>query len=330
MKIILKKFFYKHKIISITAILLIIALLSFIALDLSIHIPVSIESNQTLSSFGSEKSKIYVQKSKEELTNNTLSYYKNILENNNSYVVDGFEITVYLSKDNKLILSQSALLDEFTDCRESPFNQKNATISSKTIGELKQYNAGYFINAKDGYPYRKNGVDLSYFRIITLDELIVYLFTQSVDWKKPFKLIINIGDKKNIDTAITELNAVLTKYNYTKYSVIVTKTNSMIKTLNRYPDLLRTASSSEILNFYYRSAFNVKTKETNYDVLYLTPYEFGINFCRERFVGYAKYSGIPIVFRNVNTNKKIEKIVEKKPDGIAGSLPKELYLESLK
>ncbi|MFA7065116.1 MAG: hypothetical protein WC177_06500 [Bacilli bacterium] len=330
MKIKLKKFFYKHKIISITAVFLIFALLFFTALDLSTYIPMHMKNNQSINSFGSAKSKVYVQKTKEDIIDNTLSYYKNILENNNTYVVDGFEITVFLSKDNKLIVSQSSLLDDFTDCRENPFNQKNVSISSKTIGELKQYNAGYYLNAKDGYPYRKSGMDLSYYRIITLDELIVYLNTQSVDWKKPFNLIINIGDKNNLDGAITELSNVLSEYNHTKYSVVITKSNSMIKMLDRYPEIQRTASYIEVINFYYKAAFFINNPVISYDILYLEPYFCGINFCKDRFTNYAKYCNIPIVFKDVNTTKKIQRIALKKPDGIAGFSPKEIFLETIK
>ncbi len=330
MNIKLKKFFYRHKIISVIAILLIFAAIFFTIVDLSLYIPVKMEPNTTKSSFGATKSKVYVQKGKEDKVNNTLSFYKNILENNNNYIVDGFEITVFMSKDNRLIVAENDLLDSFTNCKVNPFSQKNAKISSKTVGELKQYNAAYFMGEKDGYPYRNIGIDLSYFRIITLDELIVYLNTQSVDWKKTFNLIINIGDKNNLNNIVSQLNTTLKDYNYAKNCVVVTKSDYLKSILENYPDLMRTASNSEVSDLYFKAAFGVKDIEVSYDILYVNAFNSGVNLARNRIVDYARYCDIPIIFKDISSIKKIQKTANLKPDGIAGILPKDIYLETIK
>ncbi len=324
----LRKFFYRHKVTTVTAVLLLLIVIFYATIVAISYIKINAPSNITNNSFSASKTMVYVQKSESDRMDNTLMYYQNILQNNNSYSVDGFEIDLFISKDDKLVVSSYDKLDDISNSTLPPFSEKNVYISSKNIGELKQYNIAYNILVNGEYIYRKSDTDLTYARIITLDELLNYLKSQSVIWKKTFKLIINI-DNKNCERIIPTLNAVLSLYNYSDYCVIVAKSNT-VKKLIEYPLLKRTATPAETIAFFYSAALNIKNTNANYSLLYLKNWNYGINFGKKRFVSYANYLGVPLVYSNINTARKLNKVTSLAPNGISGSIPKEIYLSTLK
>lgn len=319
-----KKLFYRHKAVTVVALLLIILLFLHITLALTSYITISAPNNITDNKFTAANTLLFVQKSPDERMNNTLMYYKNILEDNNSYSVDGFEVDVFISKDNKLVVSSYEKLDQISDATLPPFNQKNVLISAKNIGELKQYNIAYNIAVEGEYIYRNSQADLAYARVITLDELLNYLKSQSTIWKKTFKLIINI-DGKNRDRIISTLNALLSLYNYYDYCVIVPKTNADVKLIATFPQLKRTATTSETIRFFYSGAFNIKNTEVDYSLLYIDNGAYGINFAKKRYVSYASYIGVPLILSNANSLNKINSYASIAPSGISGSDAKEIY-----
>lgn len=316
----LKKFFLHHKAVAVTLTAAVCLVVIVVLLCLSTYIPRSGSVNYDAAevknnTFISQNALLGADLS---LSDNapvyTMAAVKNIFENNNTFSADALRIPLRLTLDGRLIVFGSGTLDSYTDCDEV-FKEKNLSPEQKSAGELKQYNMGYHYLSQGKYPYRGQA-DLSYIRIITLEELLDYMRAQENVWKKNYRYFFEIKSEGGyLSNAVKTLDAVIGKYNISDRSA----------TLPSSADAKKIASSTETAMFYISCVFGVGLDNADYSVLILPMSFCGINFAKKSITDYARSKGIAVYFEGIKTAKDAEKALKAGADGIFAEDPALAY-----
>lgn len=308
----LKKFFLRHRATAVTLTAVLSLVIIVVLLCLSTYIPrsesVDYASDKVKNnSFISQNTLIGADLSlSEDAPPYTMAAVKLIFENNNSYSVDAMRIPLRITEDGRLVVFGSGTLDEYTDCDEV-FKEKNLNPEDKSAGELKQYNMGYHYVSQGKYPYRGK-TDLTYIRIVTLEEFLDYMRAQETLWKKNFRYFFEIESEGNYKTtAVNTLESVITKYGIADRSATLPSSADGSGTI---------ASGNNAADFYISCIFGASLENKKYSVLILPLSFCGINFAKKSIVNYARSYGIAVYFEGIETDKDVKKALAAGADGI--------------
>lgn len=330
----LKKFFLTHKPLVWTLTAIVAIILIVVALCLSTYIPKVSDTDYSsdrcvANPYIVETSLISAHRAGRNLApENTMAAFKACFENNNEYVVDILEFDLHITKDKRLILLHDETLDRTSDCNEV-FGEKNVKPEDKTLAELKQYNMGYHFTVNDEYIYRGENVDLSYCRIVSLEEVLDYLRTQESAWKKQFNYIIEIKNDGDLgNEAMQLLYETLQSYNLLNRTIVGTFNKSVSEYMDEHcPDVIRSAGIAEVLDFYFCCMFNVNLdkKDIKYKVLQIPYKDYVINLGKKAIIDYAHKYGIAVQYWTINDEKDIAALTEMGADAIITDDPKLAY-----
>lgn len=334
MNIRLRKFFLHHRKAAVALTAVISIILIFVLLCLSTYIP---RTEGTDYSSPAAQSNPYIVETalisahragRNIAPENTMAAFKACFENNNEYSVDILEFDLHITKDKKLILLHDDTLDRTSDCVET-FGEKDVRPENKTVGELKQYNMGYHFAIDGVYVYRGDRADLTYCRIVTLNEVLDYLRSQEAAWKKQFRYIIEIKNGGALGNEAADiLCRTLESYGLTERTVIGTFHGSVSDYIDEnYPQLIRSAGIAEVLGFYFSCMFGVDLdkKDIKYRVLQIPYRNFGINLGKKTIVDYAHKYGIAVQYWTINKEKDIRHLSEIGADAIITDDPRLAY-----
>lgn len=334
MNIKLKKFYLHHKKTAVTLTVVISVILILVLLCLSTYIPktgtTDYSSEAALSnSYITETALISAHRAGRNIApENTMAAFKACFENNNEYSVDILEFDLHITKDKKLILLHDDTLDRTSDCIDK-FGEKNVRPENKTIGELKQYNMGYHFTVDDVYIYRGERADLTYCRIVTLNEVLDYLRAQESVWKKQFSYIIEIKNGGELGNEATDiLYDTLTSYGIKDRTIVGTFQGSVSDYIDSaYPDLVRSAGIAEVIDFYFSCMFGVdlSKKDIKYSVLQIPYKDFVLNLGKKSIVDYAHKYGIAVQYWTINKEKDIRHLEKIGADAIITDDPRLAY-----
>lgn len=334
MNITFRKFYIKHK--TLTLILVPIALIVIILglVFLSAYIPRTVdtnyESNIALSNnFISEKTYLGVGTNVQNAPKDTLKYYKSIFENNNNYKVDMVELNIHITLDDKLVVLSESKLDNVSDSK-AIYNKKNLRPQDATYEQLKRYNLGYnFIDSSGVYPYREKTANLEEVRIMSLEEIFSYLETQVKNtWKTDLLYVINIKSEQRSDKAIDVLYNTLVTSNILQKSILNTPNNKIASYIDgKYPNLKRTATNSENVGFYTNFIFGVNLSKNppRYSALLIPNWSFVVNLGKKSIVNYAHKYGISVMYKTINNTKSIKHLSKIGADAIITNNLNEAY-----
>lgn len=330
----LKKFFIAHKAVAwtITAILSVIVI--FVLLCLSTYIPKTSDTDYSSeicksNPYIKEKALISAHRAGRNIApENTMSAFKACFENNNEYSVDILEFDLHITKDEKLILLHDDTLDRTSDCKEV-FGEKDVRPENKTLGELKQYNMGYNFTVNGEYIYRGEYADLTYCRIVSLEEVLDYLRAQESVWKKQFNYIIEIKNDGALGEKATDiLYRTLQNYGIIQRTIIGTFNKNVSDYIDAHcPDAIRSAGIAEVLDFYFCCMFNVDLSKKNvkYRVLQIPYRDYAINLGKKSIIDYAHKYGIAVQYWTINKAKDIKALTEMGADAIITDDPRLAY-----
>ena len=327
-----RKFVLHHKALSITLFTILAVIIVFVMLCFSTYIPRVQGTDYSSAAAQSNPSivngtLISAHRAGRLLApENTMAAFKACFENNNEYSVDILEFDLHLTKDNQLILLHDDTLDRTSNCRED-FNEKDVEPINKTVAELKQYNMGYHFENDGTYPYRGENADLTYCRIVTLNEVLDYLRDQEGVWQKQFRYIIEIKNGgENGYKAADILLATLKEYDIVDRTVVGTFHGEISKYLDEHcPEIIRSAGIAEVLSFYFSYMFGVKLDNVKYKVLQIPYKDFVINLGKKGMVDYAHKYGIAVQYWTINKAEDIEHLTKIGADAIMSDNPKLAY-----
>ena len=240
-----------------------------------------------------------------EFPEETLAAFRGCVENTD-FQVDYFEFDLHMTADDILVLSHDSTLDRVSDAA-AVFGAENVLVRDKTLAELKQLNmAAQFVNDAGETPYAAlHGGDVpEELRILSLDEVLDYL-TAAGD----YHYIIEIKDGGEVGLAAADQLYATLKMRGLLDRVIVGSFRDEVAdhiTAN-YPDMHRSASPEEVMQFYFAALTDKKDFACSYDVLQL-PFgdaesSYGINLGTTTVINFAHANNLAIQYWTVNSEE---------------------------
>ncbi len=242
------------------------------------------------------------------------------------YVVDIVEFDLHLTKDEQLVLLHDDTVNRTSDATEH-FGSKKVKAIDKTLAELKELNFGENFKNPDGEtPYKGlRGNDIPEdVKILTLDEILTYLTV-----KQPtLNYIIEIKDGGETgERAMDALYNKMVQYNIVNQTIVGTFQDNVTRYIDKqYPDLTRSASIVEVLDFYYAFLYGNKNKEFKFNVLQIPMGLDGIfNFHSKAFISFAHSKEIAVQYWTINNPEDVKTLQENGADCIMTDNPAMAY-----
>ena len=260
----------------------------------------------------------------------TLAAFRGCAENPD-FQVDYFEFDLHMTADDILVLSHDSTLDRVSDAA-AVFGAENVLLRDKTLAELKQLNmAAQFVSGAGETPYAGlHGDDVpDELRILSLDEVLDYL-TAAGD----YHYIIEIKDGGDVGLAAADqLYATLQARGLLDRVIVGSFRDEVASYITaNYPDMHRSASPEEVVQFYFAALTGQRDFTCSYDVLQL-PFgdaesSFGINLGTATVINFAHANDLAIQYWTVNSEKDMtylasigaDALITDYPDRAAGVL----------
>ena len=260
----------------------------------------------------------------------TLAAFRGCAENPD-FQVDYFEFDLHMTADDILVLSHDSTLDRVSDAA-AVFGAENVLVRDKTLAELKQLNmAAQFVSGAGEAPYADlHGDDVpDELRILSLDEVLDYL-TAAGD----YHYIIEIKDGGEVGLAAADqLYATLQARGLLDRVIVGSFRDEVASYITaNYPDMHRSASPEEVVQFYFAALTGKRDFTCSYDVLQL-PFgdaesSFGINLGTATVINFAHANDLAIQYWTVNSEKDMtylasigaDALITDYPDRAAGVL----------
>ena len=258
-----------------------------------------------------------------EYPEETLAAFRGCAENPDVQV-DYFEFDLHMTADDVLVLSHDATLDRVSDAADV-FGAEGVLVRDKTLAELKALNmAAQFVNDAGEAPYATlhGGAVPDELRILSLDEVLDYL-TSAGD----YRYIIEIKDGGAVGLAAADrLYATLNERNLLDHVIVGSFRDEVAAYITaNYPDMHRSASPEEVIQFYLAALTGKKDFTCSYDVLQL-PFgdaesSFGINLGTATVINFAHAHDLAIQYWTVNAEKDMAYLASVGADALISDYP---------
>ncbi len=252
--------------------------------------------------------------------------FRNCIENEN-FNVNVFEFDLHITKDGQLILLHDDTLDRTTDSVEV-LGVEKARPEDYTYEELSKLNIGaHFVNKDGEMPYSKySGENVpDDLRIVRAEDVLDYL-TANGD----FSYIIEVKNGGELgEKAVDELVRVLSERDLLDKTVFGTFKADITKYVDeKHPELKRSASIVEVLEFYGAAVTHKKNFKPKYKALqipYNMPYRMLVNLGTATVINYAHERDIAVQYWTINKESELEYLSSVGADCIMSDYPDVLY-----
>ena len=287
----------------------------------------AIAENITNPYITSEKALVSAHRSGKDIApENTMAAFKHCVESED-FNVDIYEFDLHITKDGKLILLHDDTLDRTTNS-EKYFGEKGVKPSDKTYEELRELNFGEnFQNADGEYPYEAlRGEDIpDDLRAVLLEDVLDYL-----EGNGHFQYIIEIKDSgENGKKACDELYRILEERELLEDVVFGTFNQDVTDYADeKYPDMLRSASITEVLVFYLLASYGIDVDADffKYEALQIPVGYPGVLYLNtERIINYAHRHNIAVQYWTINEAEEVENLNSIGADCIMSDAPDMAY-----
>lgn len=253
----------------------------------------------------------------------TLAAFRGCAENPDVQV-DYFEFDLHMTADDVLVLSHDSTLDRVSDAA-AVFGAEHVPVRDKTLAELKTLNmAAQFVNDAGETPYAAlHGGDVpDELRILSLDEVLDYLTSVG-----DYRYIIEIKDGGSVGLAAADrLYAALQARGLLDRVIVGSFRDEVADYITaNYPDMHRSASPEEVVQFYFAALTGKKDFTCSYDVLQL-PFgdareSFGINLGTATVINFAHAHDLAIQYWTVNAEKDMTYLASVGADALISDYP---------
>lgn len=258
----------------------------------------------------------------------TMMAFKNCAENEN-FTVDWFEFDLHITKDNVLVLLHDDTLDRTSDS-ETVFGEKEVRPEDKTYEELRMLNMGAkFENENGEMPYADmSGEEVpNDLKIVRVEEVLDYL--EDVG-SGTYNYIIEIKNGEELGKkALDVLYTILEEKDLLDRVIFGTfKEEVSIHADENYPNLYRSATINEVLEFYSAVLRNDDNFEANYIALqipYSMPYRMIANLGTAQVINYAHEHGIAVQYWTINDKDDFDYLSSIGADCIMTDYPDVMY-----
>lgn len=244
---------------------------------------------------------------------NTLNAFKLGIEEatTGGYTVDIWEFDLHITADGELILLHDHTLDRTSDSA-IVFGTSDARPEDYTLAELQKLNMGYNFELNGEYPFRNltpQEVTAQGLRVCTLEEVLDYMTSDEAEAAAPaeygkFRYIIEIKNSGKLgEQAADILYATLKEYGMLDDVVFGTFNQNVTDYVDEnYPDMLRSSSICEVLDFWFAYLTNadLSKRGVGYCALQI-PYSKTISFLGTKgLVEYAHKYNIAVQYWTIN------------------------------
>lgn len=252
----------------------------------------------------------------------TLSAFKLCMTS--SYEVDVVEFDLHITKDDKLILLHDDTVNRTSNATEA-YNKKKVYAIDLTFDELKSLNFGEnFIDPEGNTPYKGlRGEDIpDDVKIMSLNEILDYL----TGIRPNLQYIIEIKNGgKDGERAMDILYQTMLDYGILDKTIVGTFKNNVTKYIdNTYPNVTRSASILEVLDFYMSYLWGVK-KTFKFNVLQIPKGGFIYDFGSKGFINYAHERDIAVQYWTINDADDAKRLEDNGADCVMTDNPKAIY-----
>jgi len=260
---------------------------------------------------------------------NTMRTIKCLVNEATKHTSDIIELDLKITKDGYLILLHDKTFDRTSNSREL-LGTRNARPSEFTLEQIRDLNLGEnFRDLNGDFPYRGLRGEQIYdcLRPVTINE--VFAFLENELELRP-RYILEIKDSKNLGRkAVRELVSAMNVYreNGIFDRVVVGSFNGEVqKYIDRnFPEIKRSASIGEVVNFYFRFLFRIRLNDVNYTALQIPYRKFFINLASRNLVNFANRHGIAVQYWTVNDERTMRRLIDIGADAIITDRPDLLY-----
>ena len=257
---------------------------------------------------------------------NTMAAFRHCIESED-FNVDVYEFDLHITKDGKLILLHDDTLDRTTNSVKH-FGEEGVKPSDKTYEELRELNFGEnFKNADGKYPYESlRGDEIpDELRAVLLEDVLDYLESNG-----DFRYIIEIKDSgENGKKACDELYRILKEKDLLEDVVFGTFNPEVTAYADEnYPDMLRSASITEVLVFYLLASYGIDVDSDffKYEALQIPVGYPGVLYLNtERIINYAHRHNIAVQYWTINEAEEVEHLNSIGADCIMSDSPDMAY-----
>ena len=250
---------------------------------------------------------------------NTMNAFKLGIEEATAggYTVDIWEFDLHITKDGELILLHDHTLDRTSDS-EQVFGVSDARPEDYTLAELRRLNMGYDFERDGEYPFRDLSADevtALGLRVCTLEEVLDYMTDDEAQAAAPeeygkFRYIIEIKNSGKLgERAADKLYATLSERGMLGDVVFGTFNQNVTDYVDEnYPDMLRSSSICEVLDFWFAYLTNadLDKRGVGYCALQI-PYSKTISFLGTKgLIEYAHKYNIAVQFWTINESDDVE------------------------
>ncbi len=258
---------------------------------------------------------------------NTLMAFKNCVEDG-SFEIDIFEFDVHITADGQLVLLHDDTLDRTSNAVEH-FGHEYVRPSEYTYQELYELNMGEgFVTDSGETPYKGlRGEDIpDDLHIMRVQDVFSYLSGHG-----DYDYIIEIKDSGDLGyAACDELYRQLEAFGLLDDAVIGTFNAEVTEYMEaNYPDMLRSASVSEVAGFFIDSLLGIDREDGYYKFEALqipTSYYSGLIYLGStRLINAAHEHNIAVQYWTINDAETVAELAAKGADAIMTDYPDMAY-----
>lgn len=257
---------------------------------------------------------------------NTFMAFKDCVTSD-TFETDIFEFDLHITKDNVLIFLHDDNFDRTSNSAEL-FGEEGVEPSEKNFEELQGLNLGENFQAPDGsYPYRGlRGDDIPEgLKVVRLEDVLDYILAQ----EKEYSFIIEIKDSDDTGRrAADELYRILKERDILDRVIVGTFNGEITEYFDeKYDDMLRSASISEVLKFYFSSVFGIDLDPDNikYDALQIPYKAFVFNLGTQKIINRAHSLDVAVQYWTINDEEDIKVLNSRGADAIITDNPEKAY-----
>ena len=250
------------------------------------------------------------------------------------YKVDIWEFDLHITADEQLILLHDHTLDRTSDS-EQVFGVKDARPEDYTLAELKKLNMGHNFELNGEYPFRDltpEQVTDAGLDVCTLGDVLDYMESDEARAAAPdgrFSYIIEIKNSGKLgERAADLLYAELASRGLLPYVVFGTFNQNVSDYVDaRYPDMLRSSSICEVLDFWlaYLTGADLSKRGVGYCALQI-PYSSSISFLGTKgLIEYAHKYNIAVQYWTINEEEDMRHLQSIGADCIMSDKPDLCY-----
>lgn len=261
------------------------------------------------------------------LPENTLLAFQSCTESDD-YEPDVFEFDLHMTADGVPVLLHDDELDRTADS-ELVFGESGVSAKDKTYDELRQLNMGAKFIADDGsMPYSDlHGSDVP-------DELRILSLTDALDYltsKGDYRYVIEVKDGGELGKQCVDILYQTLKERDLISNVAFGSFNGEISDYKdeKYPDLIRGAYASEVLDFYIAAMLDKDEYEPAFGVLQI-PFanakeSYYVNLGTARLINYAHKHNLAVQYWTINEAEDMEYLMSIGADCVMTDYPDIAY-----